>query len=69
MGGSSRATDFSIDFTPAQCLEYFIEYFEKWRVAMSDSFKYFQGKELTDFYIIGHSFGGYLSTHYALRYP
>ena len=33
---------------------------EKWRVAFGD---------LKDFYLAGHSFGGYISANYALKYP
>lgn len=69
MGGSSRPGDITIDFTAAQCLDYFIDYFEKWRLALPKHFKPLRGKELTEFSFVGHSFGGYLSCHYALRYP
>ena len=40
-------------------MDYFVEYFEKWRIAM----------DLTDFYLIGHSFGGYQVGLYASKYP
>ena len=33
---------------------------ERWRVAMDD---------LKDFYLVGHSFGGYLVGNYAAQYP
>lgn len=69
MGGSSRPADFSLDFTASQCLDYFLDYFERWRVALPKHYKPLRDKQLTGFYIAGHSFGGYLSTHYALRYP
>ena len=69
MGGSSRPDDFSLDFTAEQCLNYFIDYFERWRVALPKHFKPLRETELTGFYIAGHSFGGYLSTHYTIRYP
>ena len=33
---------------------------EKWRIAMGN---------ITEFYLIGHSFGGYLMGNYAVAYP
>ncbi len=36
-----------------------MDFIEKWRIEM----------DLTDFYLGGHSFGGYLVSHYALKYP
>jgi hypothetical protein len=37
-------------------VQYFIDYFEKWRVAMGN---------LQDFFLAGHSFGGYMMGNYA----
>lgn len=59
MGASSRPEDFSDKFTPEQSIDYFVEYLEKWRVAMGD---------IKDFYLAGHSFGGYLVGNYAVKY-
>jgi pimeloyl-ACP methyl ester carboxylesterase len=57
MGGSSRPT--FEPKTPTECDEYFIETLELWRVAMDN---------LTDFILAGHSFGGYICGHYAVKY-
>ena len=69
MGGSSRPSDFSVKFSPKECIDYFVNYFEKWRVAFPDHFHKLKGQQLTQFYIVGHSLGGYLSSHYTVRYP
>eukprot|EP01119_Soliformovum_irregulare_P018841 TRINITY_DN5854_c0_g1_i3.p1 TRINITY_DN5854_c0_g1~~TRINITY_DN5854_c0_g1_i3.p1 ORF type:complete len:423 (+),score=97.71 TRINITY_DN5854_c0_g1_i3:109-1377(+) len=45
--------------TPEQADDYFIDRFEKWR----------QIQELDDFTLLGHSFGGYVSAAYAIKYP
>ncbi len=37
----------------------FVEYLEKWRLAMG----------LEKFILLGHSFGGYLSAAYSIKYP
>ena len=39
---------------------FFTETFEKWRLVMND---------MTQFYLAGHSFGGYISGVYASYYP
>lgn len=54
MGGSTRVPFFCR--TPEQAQEYFVTFLEDWRVAMGD---------LTDFYLAGHSFGGYIAGVYA----
>lgn len=60
MGSSSRPLDFNRHtFNENQCIDYFVEYFEKWRIQMGD---------LKNFYLAGHSFGGYLIGNYALKY-
>jgi len=41
-----------------ETIDYFVETIEKWRVAVG----------LDSFYLAGHSFGGYISGHYCLRY-
>ena len=58
MGASSRP-----EFNPANDNEadiFFNDFFEKWRIAMGD---------LTNFYLVGHSFGGYIAGTYAAAYP
>ena len=61
MGSSSRPLDFiHNEFNEFECENYFNDYFEKWRVEMDD---------LRDFYLAGHSFGGYLVGNYASKYP
>ena len=57
MGGSTRVPFFCK--TPEQAQEFFVDFIEQWRVAMGN---------LTDFYLAGHSFGGYISGIYALKY-
>jgi pimeloyl-ACP methyl ester carboxylesterase len=57
MGLSSRP---QIEFqTPEEYINFFINSIEEWRKAVS----------LTEFYLIGHSLGGYFSSQYMLRYP
>jgi pimeloyl-ACP methyl ester carboxylesterase len=54
---SGRPSDYlSQEFTAEQSVQYFIDYFEKWRVEMGN---------LHDFYLVGHSFGGYMMGNYA----
>lgn len=61
MGGSSRPADYPYNtITPEETIEYFNNYFESWRVGMGN---------LKDFYLSGHSFGGYLVSNYAVKYP
>lgn len=67
MGASSRPDNFNPDtISLGACLSYFVEYIEKWRQKFS---QLVLGQELTDFYLMGHSFGGFVSAHYANRYP
>lgn len=67
MGASSRPNNFFFEeFTPKQTVDYFLNYLEAWRQKFSQ--KVFK-KELTDFFLMGHSFGGFISGHYALQYP
>lgn len=40
--------------------DFFVQFLEKWRLAMGD---------MKDFFLAGHSFGGYICGHYAVRYP
>jgi len=56
MGLSSRA-EFNCS-TAEETIDYFVESFEKWREAMG----------LEEFQLAGHSFGGYMSAQYSLRY-
>lgn len=61
MGASSRPSDYDAEkFTAEQSIAYFNDYMERWRVAMDD---------MRDFYLVGHSFGGYLVGNYAAQYP
>ncbi len=43
-----------------EALSFFLDSLEEWRAAQED---------LDEVYIVAHSMGGYLATHYALRYP
>jgi pimeloyl-ACP methyl ester carboxylesterase len=58
MGTSSRP-EFNREQTSEEADAYFVEFIEKWRVGFGS---------LTDFYLAGHSFGGYISALYALKY-
>jgi len=49
-----------LNITPEEAIKYFNGYLESWRIAMGD---------LTNFILVGHSFGGYLVGNYALEYP
>ena len=57
MGSSSRPK-FTAE-TAEEADKFFIDFLEKWRIAMG---------ELTDFILAGHSFGGYICGHYAVKY-
>ena len=54
MGGSTR-WPFPCK-TADEAEKYFLDSMEQWRVTMGN---------LTDFYLVGHSFGGYLAGLYA----
>lgn len=56
-GGSSRP-DFTCKSTE-ETEAWFIDSFEEWRKA----------KNLSDFILLGHSFGGYVAAKYALKHP
>jgi cardiolipin-specific phospholipase len=58
MGGSSRP-EFNAK-TPDEADEFFIDFLEKWRIAFND---------ITGFILAGHSFGGYICGHYAVKHP
>jgi pimeloyl-ACP methyl ester carboxylesterase len=64
MGASSRPKNYDKNVEPQESIDYFVEYLEKWRVQFSKH----MGKELTDFYLVGHSFGAYIAGHYCLKY-
>ena len=59
MGSSSRP-EFDKEQTAEQADEYFVGFLENWRKAFGD---------LKDFYLAGHSFGGYVCGNYAIKYP
>ena len=60
MGSSSSEFEFDrSEISPKQVTEYFVEYLEKWRKAM---------KNITNFFLIGHSYGGFIAGHYACKY-
>ena len=60
MGGSSRPKDFKEHkFSVAESIQYFNDYFEKWRIEMGN---------LTNFYLAAHSYGGYIMGNYACAY-
>ena len=59
MGSSSRPTTFTAK-TAEEADDYFIDFLEKWRIAMDD---------MKNFILAGHSFGGYICGLYGARYP
>ena len=58
MGSSSRP-EFDKEMTADQADLYFVDFLEKWRIAMGD---------IRDFFLAGHSFGGYICGHYAIKH-
>ena len=58
MGASSRP-EFNVK-DPEKVDEYLIDWLEKWRVQMGN---------MKEFVLAGHSFGGYISGLYAIKYP
>jgi pimeloyl-ACP methyl ester carboxylesterase len=59
MGATSRPDNYDASkFTPEQSIDYFVNYLENLRNEMN----------LTDFYLAGHSFGGYMVGNYANMY-
>ena len=58
MGGSSRPV-FNFQ-NPEKIDEFLVEWLEKWRISMGN---------MEEFVLAGHSFGGYVSGLYALKYP
>lgn len=66
MGASSRQNDYDRkNITPEQSNDYFNYYIERWREGMKNLI----GSELTKFCLVGHSFGGFIASNYALKYP
>ena len=60
MGQSSRPDNFKVsDMTPQKAVDYFTDYIEQWAIEI----------KLQKFYLAAHSFGGYVSGHYACKYP
>lgn len=60
MGLSSRPNDFNEVKTDVQrTIQYIVDYLERWRKTLGYS----------DFYLFGHSFGGYIGAHYARQFP
>ena len=65
MGASTRPLGhFDLKWTPEESLNYFVENFERWRKQFSADF----GFELTNFYLMGHSFGAYVVGNYTVKY-
>jgi pimeloyl-ACP methyl ester carboxylesterase len=58
MGCSSRS-DYDKSKPPAQIVDYFMRFIESWRLK----------RGISGFYLAAHSFGGYLSALYTVRYP
>ena len=58
MGASSRP-EFEIT-DPQEAVDYLTQWLEVWRKKMGN---------LTDFILAGHSFGGFVCGHYAVKHP
>lgn len=58
MGSSSRPKFEAKTATEAD--KFFVDFIENWRINVGN---------LTNFYLAGHSFGGYICGHYAYQYP
>ena len=66
MGVSSRINDYDKNrFTPEDSTQYFVEKFERWRVEVG---KHLVTGELKDFFLAGHSFGGWMVGNYMAKY-
>lgn len=52
--------------SPQDCINYFVNYLEIWRQKLS---KNVLKKDLTDFFLMGHSFGGCVAGHYSYKHP
>ena len=57
--GFGRSSRPKFDSSPKRAEEKFVESIEQWRIAVN----------LDKIILMGHSFGGYLSSCYALKYP
>lgn len=65
MGASSRPLGhFDLKWSPEESLSYFVENLERWRQQFSLDFNF----ELTNFYMMGHSFGAYVVGNYCVKY-
>lgn len=60
MGSSDRPKNISATASVDEIIEYFTDHFEKWRIGIGN---------ITNFFLAGHSYGGYLVGHYATKYP
>ena len=66
MGVSSRSNDYEQNrLTPEESTLYFVEKFEKWRIEVG---KHLKTGELKDFFLVGHSFGGWMVGNYMSKY-
>ena len=57
---TNEAEEKIIDFQVQKAINFFIDSFEEWRLKQVN---------LNQFFLIGHSMGGYLAALYALKYP
>ena len=66
VGVSSRINDYEYDrLTAEDSTQYFVEKLEKWRIEVG---KHLHTGELKDFFLVGHSFGGWMVGNYMSKY-
>lgn len=66
VGVSSRENDYDKDrLTAEESTLYFVEKLEKWRIEVG---KHLADGELKDFFLVGHSFGGWMVGNYMSKY-
>ena len=61
--GASGRPEYNLK-TPQECLDYYLYSTEAWMLAS----KYREGPA-PDYILLGHSLGGYIAGHFALKFP
>lgn len=57
--GLSDRQNFTIEKDTQSIIDFFIETINQWRIQLS----------IENFILVGHSFGGYVSANYTVKYP